>query len=452
MKQATQERKSAAVQTTLEAGTPAAAGVSGEVASRARTAGRKRVVIVGGGFGGLYAAKGLADKDVDVILIDKKNHHTFQPLLYQVATTVLSPAQIANPLRTILRRASNIEVLLDEVVGIDLDGRSVTLAKQDAIGYDYLVIAAGARHSYFGHDEWEEFAPGIKTIEDATHVRRQILLAFERAEREAYLQEGDGQVTFAVVGGGPTGVEVAGAIADIADRVVSHDFKTIDTRKTRVVLFEGVGRILGMFPEDISRSAQKQLEQLGVEVRTDSPVTAIESGRIKVKDEWMPVNAVVWATGVAASPLGRMLGVPVDKAGRVPVQPDLTLSSRPEVFVIGDMSKLKDAAGVDVPGLAAAATQEGAATARNILGDLRGAPRKPFTYKDKGSLATIGRNRAVAVFGRTEVTGFAAWLLWAVVHIYLLIGFRNRLSVMAEWVWSYFTSQRSARLITGNDV
>ena len=448
MRQATQD-SSAVEKISLKSDSSDAPAIVG---GKDRSSGRKRVVIVGGGFGGLYTAKGLANKDVDVVLIDKKNHHTFQPLLYQVATTVLSPGQIANPLRTILRGARNVEVLLDEVVGIDLESQTVSLAKQDAIGYDYLVIAAGARHSYFGHDEWEEFAPGIKTIEDATHVRRQILLAFERAEREAFLQEGDGKVTFAIIGGGPTGVEVAGAIADIADRVVSHDFKTIDTRKTKVILFEGVSRILGMFSEDISRSAQKQLEQLGVEVRTNSQVTAVESGRLQVKDEWVPVNAIVWATGVSASPLGKMLGVPVDRAGRVPVRPDLTLPDHPEVFVIGDMNTLKDTAGVLVPGLGAAATQEGDLTARNILSALRGAPGTPFKYKDKGSLATIGRNRAVAAFGNREVTGFAAWLLWALVHIYLLIGFRNRLSVMSEWVWSYFTSHRSARLITGDEL
>jgi NADH dehydrogenase len=431
---------------------PGSQDTSLKAAPTRRASGRKKVVIVGGGFGGLYAAKSLAGKEVDVILIDKKNHHTFQPLLYQVATTVLSPGQIASPLRTVLTHADNVEVLLDELVGIDLEQRHVCLAKGDVISYDYLVLAAGARHSYFGHDEWEEFAPGIKTLEDAIHVRRQILLAFERAEREAFLKEGDDNLSFAVVGGGPTGVEIAGAIADIANRVVAPDFKTIDTRKTRVMLFEAAPRILGMFPEDLSQKAKVQLEQLKVEVLTDSPVETLEAGRIKVKGEWIPVRVIVWATGVSASPIGKMLGIEVDKAGRVPVQPDLTLKDRSEVFVIGDMSSLKDTAGVQVPGLAAAAIQEGAYTAKNILADLAGEARRPFTYKDKGTLATIGRNRAVALFGKVELSGFAAWLLWALVHIYLLIGFRNRLTVMREWIWSYITGERSARLITGNDV
>ncbi len=410
------------------------------------------MVIVGGGFGGLYAAKTLANKDVDVVLIDRKNHHTFQPLLYQVATTVLSSEQIANPLRTILNRAENVEVLLDEVVGMDLDRHAVTVTQGPELSYDYLIVAAGARHSYFGHDEWEEFAPGLKTLDDAVHIRRLILLAFERAEREAFAKQGNPHLNFAVIGGGPTGVEIAGAIADIANRVVAPDFKSIDTRKTSVVLFEGAQRILSMFPEDLAQKAKVQLEQLKVEVRTDSQVTDVQDGRIKVKEEWFPAGVIVWATGVAASPLGKLLGVGVDKSGRVSVQPDLSLPGRPEVFVIGDLSSLKDTAGVQVPGLGAAAQQEGAHAANNILAELRGEKRRPFTYRDKGTLATIGRNRAVALFGHWKFSGFIAWLLWALVHIYLLIGFRNRLAVMWEWVWSYVTNQRSSRLITGDDL
>ncbi len=412
--------------------------------------GRKKVVIVGGGFGGLYTAKALAGKDVEVVLIDKKNHHTFQPLLYQVATTVLSPGQIATPLRRILSGATNVEVLLDEVTGIDVAARKVQLKQGFDVAYDFLVVAAGARHSYFGHDEWEEFAPGLKTVEDATNIRRRLLLAFELAEREAFLHEGDKPLNFAVIGGGPTGVEIAGAVADIARRAVSNDFKTIDTRKARVMLFEGSPRVLAMYPEELSKKAQEQLEQLGVEVHTNSHVTMVEKDRIQVHDEWVPVRAVVWATGVAASPLSRLLGVTVDRAGRVPVEPDMSLAGHPEVFVIGDMSTLKDTAGVPVPGLGAAAMQQGTLTGANIAADLAGSPRKPFTYHDKGSMATIGRNRAVAMFGKWRLTGFAAWLLWALVHVYLLIGFRNRFSVMREWMWSYFTGERSARLITGD--
>ena len=417
-----------------------------------RSQSRKVVVIVGGGFGGLSATKELANKEVDVVLIDKKNHHTFQPLLYQVATTVLSPGQIATPLRTILNHADNVEVLLDEVTGLDLQGKSVTLAKGEPIRYDYLILSAGARHSYFGHDDWEAYAPGIKTIEDAIHVRQLILLAFERAERNAFMKTSDTHLTFAVVGGGPTGVEVAGAIADIANRVVAPDFKTIDTKQTKVILFEGASRILGMFPEDVSRKAKAQLEQLKVEVRTDARVTDIEDGRIKVKDDWIPVRVVVWATGVAASPLGKLLGVSLDRAGRVSVEPDFSIKDRPEVFVIGDMSSLKDASGLQVPGLGSAAMQAGPYVSQNILSELRGSTRKPFTYRDKGTLATIGRNRAVAILGKWKLSGFLAWVLWAVVHVFLLIGFRNRLAVMWDWMWSYFTSQRSSRLITGEDL
>jgi NADH dehydrogenase len=408
---------------------------------------RKKVVIVGGGFGGLYAAKELANKDVDV-LIDRKNHHTFQPLLYQVATTVLSPDDISNTLRSVLRHAKNIEVLLDEVVGLDIDGRLVKLAKGQAVRYDYLILSAGARHSYFGHDEWEKFAPGLKTVEDAVRIRRLILLAFEQAEQEAFDKSGNDELNFVVVGGGPSGVEMAGAIADIADRVLARDFKMIDTRKTKVILFEGAHQILGMFPDDIAAKARKQLEELGVEVRSDSMVTDVQEGKIKVKDEWIPARVIVWATGVAASPLGKMLGVPVDRSGRVAVEPDLTLKGHAELFVIGDMSSMKDTNGVVVPGLAEAAIQQGPRAAKNILADLNGKSRTPFTYHDKGTLATIGRNRAVAMIGKLKLSGFVAWILWAFVHVYLLIGFRNRIAVMAQWIWSYLTGQRSSRLIS----
>jgi NADH:ubiquinone reductase (H+-translocating) len=417
--------------------------------------GRPKVVIVGGGFGGLYAAKSLSGAPVDVTLVDRKNHHTFQPLLYQVATAVLSPGQIATPLRRILQRARNVEVIMGEVTGFDVGARRVLLKDGSGLPYDYLVVAAGARHSYFGHDEWERDAPGLKTVEDAVEIRRRVLLAFELAEREAYLTGGHEPLNFAVIGGGPTGVELAGAIADIARQVLARDFKAIDTTKARVMLLEGSPRVLGVYPEELSRKAEVQLRELGVEVHTDSLVTAVETGRIKVGEEWIPASVTLWATGVAASPLGAELaaqveGVRLDRAGRVPVAPDLSLPGRREVFVIGDLASLDDAEGKPVPGLGAAATQEGKATAANILRDLRGEPRVPFTYKDKGSMATIGRNRAVALIGGRQLSGYVAWLMWALVHVLLLIGFRNRLLVMGEWVWAYVTSQRAARLITGD--
>lgn len=409
-----------------------------------------RVLIIGGGFGGLNVAKGLANRRVNVTLIDRKNHHTFQPLLYQVATAVLSPGEIAAPLRRVLNRAKNVEVLLGDVVGFDAGARRVRLKDDSELPYDYLVVAAGARHSYFGHDEWEEEAPGLKTIEDSVEIRRRILLAFELAEREAYLTGRHEPLSFVVVGGGPTGVEIAGAIAGIARQALSKDFKAIDTTKARVILFEGLPRVLSAYPEDLSRKAETQLKELGVEVRTGSMVTDVEAGRIRVGDEWVPASVAIWATGVAASPLGRELGVPTDKNGRVLVRPDLTIPGHSEVFVIGDMAALRDAAGSAVPGLGAAAVQEGVAAADSILRDLRGEARVPFTYRDKGSMATIGRNRAVAMIGRWHLSGYPAWLMWALVHIFLLIGYRNRLAVMWEWTWAYFTRERSARLITGS--
>jgi NADH:ubiquinone reductase (H+-translocating) len=409
----------------------------------------ERVVIIGGGFGGLYAAKSLVGKPVDVTLIDRKNHHTFQPLLYQVATAVLSPGEIASPLRRILHRAKNVEVILGEVVGFDTAGQRVRLADGSEIRYDYLIIAAGARHSYFGHDEWERNAPGLKTIEDAVEIRRRVLLAFELAEREAFLTGTHEPLNFAVIGGGPTGVELAGAIAGIARLALLRDFKVIDTTKARVMLLEGAPRVLGMYPEELSRKAEEQLKELGVEVRTGSLVTAVEEGRIKAGDEWIPTSVTLWATGVAASPLGKELGAPVDRAGRVLVEQDLSIQGHKEIFVIGDMASLKDVNGTPVPGLGAAATQEGEAAAANILRDIRGQPRVPFKYHDRGNMATIGRNRAVAQIGRWKLSGYIAWLMWLFVHVTLLIGFRNRLAVMAEWAWAYFTRERSARLIIG---
>ena len=411
---------------------------------------RKRVVIIGGGFGGLHTAKALANKDVDVVLIDRKNHHTFQPLLYQVATTVLSPSQIAAPLRYILRKAKNIEVLLGEVVTIELNSKTIHLGDGSDICYDYLVVAAGARHSYFGHDEWETNAPGLKTVEGATEIRRRILSAFEVAEREAFIDGRHGAVNFAIVGGGPTGVELAGAIAGIARKALVEDFRAIDTTKARVILFEGTDRLLSMFSADLSDKAKEQLQDLGVEVRTNSFVKDVREDEILVGEEWIPVRVTLWATGVAASPLGKMISPIVDRAGRVPVQPDLTLLDRPEVSVIGDMASLKDTKGVLVPGLGSSAIQMGSLAAANILRNLKGQPNLPCTYKDKGSMATIGKNRAVASVGKLHLTGFFAWVAWSLVHVMLLIGYRNRFLVLGDWVWSYLTNQGSVRLITGS--
>lgn len=404
-------------------------------------------MIVGGGFGGLYAAKTLSNKPVEVTLVDRKNHHTFQPLLYQVALAVLAAGDIASSLRGILRKARNVEVILGEVVGFDVAARKVKL-KDGELGYDYLIVAAGARHAYFGHDEWAADAPGLKTIEDAVEIRRRILLAFETAEREAVLTGKHEPLNFAVIGGGPTGVELAGAIADLARLSLAKDFKTIDTTKTRVRLYEGSPRVLGTYSEESSHSAEKQLKELGVDVCTNSLVTAVEPGRIEVGDEWLPANVTLWATGVAASPLGRQLGVETDRAGRVPVNPDLSVAGHPEIFVIGDMAALVGADGKLVPGLGAAAMQEGKATGENILRERRGEKRIAFEYHDRGNMATIGHNRAVAEIGGRKFSGFFAWLLWSVIHVFLLVGFRNRLTVTREWLWAYFKREGSTPLIT----
>jgi NADH dehydrogenase len=411
---------------------------------------KARVVIIGGGFGGLWAAQALANKPVSVTLIDRKNHHVFQPLLYQVAASVLSPGEIAQPLRRILHDAENVEVLLGEVVDFDPSNKTVKLEVGSTIEYDYLIVAAGARHSYFGHDDWETSAPGLKTLEDAVEMRRRILLAFEVAEREAYLTGEHRSLNFVIVGGGPTGVELAGAIADIARQALAKDFKRIDTRKAKVILFEGSDRVLGTFTPDLTESAKKQLEDLGVEVRLNSFVTDIAPGKVKVGEDWVECDVVLWATGVAASPLGKKLGVETDKAGRVFVEPDLSLKDHPDIFVIGDMAAIKQEDGTPVPGVSPAAMQMGTATANNILAEIKGKPRTKFTYVDKGSMATIGRSKAIAdVFGM-KLKGLIAWLFWLFLHVFFLIGFRNRFAVMFEWFWAYLTRERSARLITGD--
>ncbi|MEP6703432.1 MAG: NAD(P)/FAD-dependent oxidoreductase [Acidobacteriota bacterium] len=411
---------------------------------------KAKVVIIGGGFGGLWAAKQLANKPVEVMLIDRKNHHVFQPLLYQVATAVLSPGEIAQPIRRILHYATNTEVILGEVIGFDVENNTVVLDDGTEVAFDYLIVAAGSRHAYFGHDDWEVSAPGLKTLEDAVEIRRRVLLAFELAEREAYLTGSHAPLNFVVVGGGPTGVELAGAIADIARQALAKDFKAIDTRKTRVMLFEGSDRVLGTFASDLSESAKSQLEELGVEVRLNSFVTDIAPGRVKVGEEWINCEVVLWATGVAASPIGKMLGVETDKAGRVLVEPDLTLPGHKNIFVIGDMASLKQENGEPVPGVSPAAMQMGTATAKNILADLKGGDRKFFRYVDKGTMATIGRSKAIAQLAGLKFKGFIAWMMWLVLHVFFLIGFRNRIVVMVEWFWAYLTRERSARLITGD--
>ncbi|MCE3224745.1 MAG: ndh [Nitrospira sp.] len=407
-----------------------------------------RVVIVGGGFGGLHAAKALSNEAVDVTLIDRKNHHTFQPLLYQVALAVLSPGEIASSLRNILRASRNVHPILGEVVEFDTAARRVKLSDGVELEYDYLIVAAGARHAYFGHDEWEKNAPGLKTIEDAVEIRSRLLLAFEKGERDATFTGRQAPLSFAVIGGGPTGVELAGAIADLARRALAKDFKAIDTTQARVRLYEGSPRILGMYSEATSRRAAQQLQQLGVDVCTESMVTGVEPGRIKVRDRWIATDVTLWATGVAPSPLGKALGAATDRAGRVIIEQDLSVPGHRDIFVIGDMSALTDVDGTEVPGLAAAAIQQGQAAAVNILRDLRGEPRLPFRYHDRGSMATIGHHRAVAEIGNLTLSGVPAWLLWSVVHVFLLIGFRNRVAVMGQWIWAYITRTGSSPLIT----
>jgi NADH dehydrogenase len=410
---------------------------------------RSRVVIVGAGFGGLLAARTVARYPAQITLVDRQNFHTFQPLLYQVATAGLSPGEIAAPIRWIMRSYRNVKVLMSDVCDFDLSRRVVKL-EDGELGYDYLVVAAGASHAYFGHDEWEPFAPGLKTIEDALEIRRRVLLAFELAERQAASGTEQVQLNFAVVGGGPTGVELAGTLAEIARQVLANEFHSIDPKRTRIVLLEGGPRILPTYPEDLSRSAEEQLRHLGVEVQTSALVTRVEPGAVEIGETKLPAAVILWAAGVAASPLGKKLGAPLDRAGRVLVNPDLSVPGHPEVFVIGDLAALKDENGKWLPGVAPVAMQQGKATAHNIGDDLRGEPRKNFHYWNKGNLATIGRAAAVADFGKMHISGFLAWLSWLFIHIFFLIGFRNRLIVLIQWAWSYLTYERGARLITGD--
>jgi len=405
-------------------------------------------VIVGGGFGGLYAARALKNAPLQITVVDRRNHHVFQPLLYQVATAALSPGDIAYPIRAVLSRQRNTRVWMAEVVRVDLAGRKVVLADGE-LPYDYLILATGARHSYFGHDEWEPLAPGLKTLDDAFEIRRRIMSAFERAEREANERRRRELMTFVVVGGGPTGVELAGAIGEIACQVMGRDFRSIDPCEARVLLVEAGPRVLPAFPEGLSAKAEKSLTRLGVEVWTNAPVTSIERGRVVAGGREVGTASVFWAAGVTASPLARGLGVELDRAGRVRVRPDLTIPGHPEAFVVGDLAAALDDSGKQLPGLAPVAIQQGRHAAANVVRALRREPYAPLRYRDRGMLATIGRAAAVADLGRFRFSGYPAWLVWTFVHVLWLVGFRNRFIVLFEWAWAYLTYQRAVRLITG---
>ncbi|MFC3110385.1 NAD(P)/FAD-dependent oxidoreductase [Undibacterium arcticum] len=412
------------------------------------------IIILGCGFGGLSAARELASADVRITLIDRSNHHLFQPLLYQVATAGLSAPAIAAPIRHILARQHNLTTLMAEVTAVEPARRVVVLDDGSELAFDYLIVATGSRHSYFGHDEWANVAPGLKTLEDAFELRRRSLLAFEYAERETDESRRAAWLTFAVIGAGATGVEMAGTLAEIARHTLHGEFRRIDSRHARVVLIEGSDRVLPPFPADLSEQARRQLVKLGVEVRTGCRVTGIDADGVTFSsaggEETLASKTVVWAAGVEASPLGKSLGVPLDRAGRVVVAPDLSIPEHAEIFVIGDLAAAVSD-GKPVPGVSPAAKQMGRTAARNILHRVRGEATVPFKYADYGSLATIGRKSAVAMLGRIKFSGYPAWLFWLFVHIYFLIGFRSRLMVMTDWAWSYFTFARNARIVVGPD-
>ena len=408
---------------------------------------RPRVVIIGGGFGGLYAARAFARAPVDVTLVDRTNHHLFQPLLYQVATATLAPTDITAPIRWLLRKQKNVRVLLAEVTGIDVAGREVSCdAGALTLPYDYLIVASGSRHSYFGHADWEKVAPGLKSIDDAIVIRHRFLTALERAEKTTSEEERRRLLTFVIVGGGPTGVELAGMIPLITRHGLPAEFRSVDTRLSRVILLEGGPRVLPTFPEDLAAHAHRDLVNMGVEVRTQSIVTRVERGGVWIGDEHLESETVFWAAGNESSPLGAMLGAPLDRAGRVKVEPDLSVPGHPEVFVVGDLAEMFTD-GKRVPGVAPAAMQSGPHAAHNILRLVGRRSTKPFRYRNKGDLATIGRNRAIAQFPTFQMWGVLAWWFWLFLHIMYLAGFRNRISVLIEWAYSYFTYQRGARLI-----
>ncbi|HET6956862.1 MAG TPA: NAD(P)/FAD-dependent oxidoreductase [Vicinamibacterales bacterium] len=407
-----------------------------------------RVVIVGGGFGGLNAARAFANTDVSVTLLDRHNYHLFQPLLYQVATASLSPGDVASPIRWILRHQKNVEVLLANVQAIDPSGNRVLIDGDQSVPYDYLVLASGAAHAYFGHPEWAERAPGLKTLDDALEMRRRVLRAFEAAEREPDAARQRRLLTFVIVGAGPTGVELAGALSEIARQSLRKDFRRIHPESARVVLVEGAPFVLAPFPESLRAAARRSLERLGVEVRTGSVVTGIDDDGVLVGSERISAGTVLWAAGVAASPIAQSLGVPLDRAGRVTPEPSLALAAHPNIFVAGDICVFVEN-GKPLPGVAQVAMQQGTCAGKNILRAIAGQPLEPFRYKDYGIMATIGRNSAVGdVFG-LKISGFFAWIFWIFLHIFWLIGFRNRFVVMTEWAWAYFSLQRRVRLITG---
>ena len=406
------------------------------------------VIVVGGGFAGLYVTQGLADAPVRITVIDRQNHHLFQPMLYQVATAALSPSDIASPIRSILRKQTNAEVLLGEVAEVRPGPKAIQLADGSSLEYDYLIVATGARHSYFGRDDWESFAPGLKSLEDAEEIRRRVLLSFERAERETDPAKRHAHLTFVVVGGGPTGVEVAGALAEIRRYALRSDFRHIDPGEATVMLLEGGPRLLNSYPSELSERAKRELRRLGVEVRLETLVTDIHAGYVVASGWTIPTRTVIWAAGNVASPLTASLGVPLDRAGRVLVEPDCTIPGHPEVFVLGDAAAFEDKRYGTLPGICPVAIQMGQYTARTIRGDLLGRARRPFSYWDKGQLAVIGRGHAVADIWHFHFGGLLAWLIWIFVHIAFLIGFRNRVIVLMEWAFAYLTYQRGARLIT----
>ena len=410
---------------------------------------RPRVIIIGGGFGGLYAARALKRDDVDLLVLDRTNHHLFQPLLYQVATATLAPTDITAPIRWLLRKQKNATVLMEEVARIDVARQVVATTAGREHAYDYLIVAAGARHAYFSHPEWEPLAPGLKSVDDAIELRRRILTAFERAEVTDDSEERDAWLTFVIVGGGPTGTELAGMLPTIARHALNRDFRRIDPSRSRVILLEGGPRILATYPDALSDHARRDLTNLGVEVRTEALVSDIGPHYVTVGGERIHAHTILWAAGNAASPLGKELNTGLDRAGRVEVEPDLSVPSHREVFVIGDLAATTTH-GKPVPGVAPAAMQMGAHAAKNIRRDLEQRERVAFVYRNKGDLATIGRYRAIADFGRLQVTGSLAWWFWLLLHIMYLAGFRNRLSVLVEWAYSYFTYERGARLITGS--
>ena len=409
------------------------------------------VVVVGGGFAGLWAVRALAAAKVRITLVDRGNHHLFQPLLYQVATAGLSAPDIAAPLRHILRRQRNVEVRMATVTGIDSGSKRIALDDGAALDFDYLLLASGATHAYFGNGHWAAHAPGLKTLDDALDLRRKLLLAFERAEAATDPAQRAAWLHFAIVGGGPTGVELAGTLAEIARHTLKDEFRNIDPAQARVRLVEAGPRVLAAFPESLSAKARRQLEKLGVEVVLGAPVNEITADGYRLGDAFVPAKTVVWAAGVAASPLGAMLGAPLDRAGRVQVQPDLSAPGHPDIFVAGDLASLAQANGKPVPGVAPAAKQMGRLVARNIRARLAGNATSAFAYRDYGNLATIGRMAAVVDLGKVKFSGVLAWWFWLLMHVFFLIGFRNRLVVMLNWTWAYWSYQRAARIILGKD-